>query len=93
MDEAAVCQRASSFRCVTDAPNDVINHDAAPFKGDLGVRGQGRETYRAERDRHMQSKYCPLYKRFPQKVKQSSFDCVNCDSRVKKGLIELNLRI
>lgn len=39
MDEAAVCQRASSFRCVTDAPNDVINHDAAPFKGDL--RGQG----------------------------------------------------
>lgn len=31
--EAAVYQSVSSFLCVTDAPNDVINHDTAPSAG------------------------------------------------------------
>ena len=31
--EAAVHQSVSSFLCVTDAPNDIINHDIEPFDG------------------------------------------------------------
>lgn len=31
--EAAVHQSMSSFLCVTDAPNDIINHDIEPFEG------------------------------------------------------------
>lgn len=29
--EATVYQSMSSFLCVTDAPDDAINHDTAPF--------------------------------------------------------------
>lgn len=41
--EAAVCQSMSSFLCVTDAPNDVINHDTTPFVWITGVRDQGEK--------------------------------------------------
>lgn len=75
----------SSFLCVTDAPNDVINHDTTPF---VRIKGSGirEKTYRLN-ETSSKAARCTLntFLRtncFHRRSDNSliAFDCLNCAS-------------